>query len=192
MTGDESAILSADESVYFSRLRRDASGFLGGAGRAGGRLLYEEIERVVAQRLVRRNKLPAAHSEHARLLRPAGFGPDPFGPEAGWDLLHDFVVDYLFDPCEARILIAFQRAADLGGFRRWLRVLLSRYIASLIHDDEARGLLDSLVAGLGRRFEDRGLTHVGGERHVTEGRKPARDHHGRGRWSVIALLAFCL
>ena len=158
---DEDHGRGGGDARRFAELRRDAEAFFGGTRRAGGERLYAEIERTVALRLVRRTRLPRLDDPHARLLYPAGFGPDPFGPEAGWDLLHDFIVKYLFEPGSPRIFAAFQSADDLAGFRRCLNVLYGRFLHDLIHADRARGLVDNLIEGMDKRFVARGLMRVG-------------------------------
>lgn len=145
----------------FARLRKEAEAFFAGEKREGGADLYREIERVVAQWLAHRNSLPDTTDPHGRLSRPAGFCPDPFSPTAGRDLLHDFILDCLFEPENPRIFVAFQLSQDIAGFRRWLRILLSRHLSDVIHEDRVRGIVDALIDALDRRFRQRGLVRVG-------------------------------
>lgn len=150
-----------DPDAYYSRLRREAEAFIGGAGRSGGADLYREIERAVARHLVGRDRLPATDGQRQRLSKPAGRGDDRFSPAAAWDLLHDFIVAYLFEPSDPKIYVALQRGRDLNGFRHWLRELLRRYIGERMRDDEAVRMRDSLLKGLGAQFAQSGLVRCG-------------------------------
>lgn len=145
----------------FELLRAEAEAWFAGRGARGGERLYREIERVVALRFVKRTRLPDMDDAAARLALPAGWGPDPFSPQAAWDLLHDFTLDCLLAPDEPQVFLAFQMANDLGQFRFWLRKLLGRYISRRIGANPAAGLVDNLVRGLGRRFQDEGLVPFG-------------------------------
>lgn len=106
MSGRES---ETESIAYYARLRREAETFIGGAGRGGGDDLYREIERAVARHLTHRDTLPGSDERNRQLLKRAGRGSDGFSPQAGWDLLHDFVVDYLFNPGDAKISSPFSR-----------------------------------------------------------------------------------
>ena len=155
-----------DDDAYYAQLRREAREFLGGRGRSGGIRLYREIEAVVAKHLRQGKRLPDANAERRRLSKRAGHGPDGYSPQAGWDLLHDFVTLYLFRPNDPQIYVALQLGRDLGEFRHWLRELLRRFLGEYMRNAEATRMCDSMLKGLDRFFRQLGLVRCG--------RRPAR------------------
>ncbi len=150
-----------DDDAYYVQLRREAREFLEGRGRRGGVCLYGEIETVVARHLAVGTRLPDADSSRRRLYKRATSGTDGYSPQAGWDLLHGFVVHFLFKPDDAQIYTALRQARDLDSFRRWLRKLLKRFLDERMHDDEAVRMRDNLLRGLDRCWRQSGLMRCG-------------------------------